>query len=264
MRKKILIVDDSQAILRVTETYLKKNGYDVETATNGEEAFDIIRRTPYPVVFTDIKMPKMDGIKLIEKIKSTYPMIRVIIGTGYVDFKYGLTAFTNGAETIIFKPYDYQKLLSVIENCFKFLDEWEIKLKELQEMKGEQETSSEGTETILYIDDDERVRNFSKFNLEKFGYKFYSASDGEESLSLIDKAKEINLIMTSAKLSDMYGKDLYKKFKKVNPEIKVLYIVSYKEGIIFEDNILHEDDDYIYSPFTQKILTKTVRKTLDS
>ena len=263
MKRKILIVDDSQAILGVTETYLTKNGYDVKTATNGEEAFDIIRRTPYPVVFTDIKMPKMNGIELIEKIKNTYPMIRVIIGTGYVDFKYGLTAFTNGAETIIFKPYNYPKLLEIVENCFKFLDDWELKLKELQEMKGEKEPNPEGTETVLYADDDEKVKNFSKFNLEKQGYTFLSVSNGAEGLAMMDKAKDIDLIMTSAKLSDMNGMELYKVYKKINPKIRVLYIVSYKEEIIFEDDVLHEDDAYIYSPFTQKILTKAVRKTLD-
>ena len=126
MKRKILIVDDSKSIISVLEDYLVKEGFEVITAFDGEEAFKIIEKRPIPVVFTDIQMPKMNGIELIEKIKSTYPMIRVIIGTGYVDFKYGLSAFTNGAETIIFKPYDLPKLKETIDRSFEFLDTWKL------------------------------------------------------------------------------------------------------------------------------------------
>lgn len=263
MKRKILIVDDSSAILSVLEDFLSGEGFEVTTAMNGEEAFDIIKKNPIPVVFTDIQMPKMNGIELIEKIKSTYPMIRVIIGTGYVDFKFGLSAFTNGAETILFKPYDLFQLKETIEKSFAFLDTWEIKLKELQEMKKEPEEIPGGHETILYIDDDEKVKGFAKFNLEKLGYNFISVSNGIEALSLIKNAENINLLITSVKLKDMTGKDIYQNFKRANPNLKVLYVVSYKEEQIFEDDVLHEEDNYIYFPFTQKVLTKAVRKSLD-
>lgn len=264
MKRKILIVDDSDLILKLLYDYLTSSGFEVMTAKDGKEAFDLIRKKPIPVVFTDIQMPNMNGIELIEKIKSTYPMIRVIIGTGYVDFKYGLSAFTNGAETILFKPYDLEKLKSTIEKSFDFLDHWEIKLKELQEFKKDSDKIPSGSETILYIDDDKIVKNFAKYNLEKFGYKFLSANNGNEALSLKKNIQDINLLITSVKLSDMTGKNIFQNFKKINPSIKVLYIVSYKEEHIFEDDVLHENDDYIYFPFTQKILLNNVRKTLDS
>ena len=127
----------------------------------------------------------------------------------------------------------------------------------------EKEEIPSGTETILYIDDDEKVKGFSKFALEKLGYNFISVSNGIEAFSLIKNAENIDLILTSVKLKDMSGKDIYKNFKKANPNIKVLYVVSYKEEHIFEHDVLHESDNYIYFPFTQKVLTKAVRKTLD-
>ncbi|MBN2280543.1 MAG: response regulator [Candidatus Marinimicrobia bacterium] len=263
MKRRILIVDDSKTVLALLENFLVKQGYEVVIANNGKEAFDLIRKRPIPVVFTDIKMPEMNGIELIEKIKETYPMIRVIMGTGYVDFKYGLSAFTNGAEDILFKPYDLAKLKAIVERSFDFLDQWEMRLKELQELKKDTEGVLGGQETILYVDDDEKVKSFAKFALEKVGYNFINAANGLEALGNIESAKDIHLIITSVKLSDMNGKDIVKTFLNANPAIKVLYIVSYKEEQIFEDDVLHESDDYIYFPFTQKLLYKAVREVLD-
>ena len=264
MKRKILIVDDSPAILELLENFLTRQGFTVYKAANGEEAINLIRKSPIPVVFTDIKMPIMNGIELIEKIKSTYPMIRVIIGTGYVNFKYGLSAFTNGAETILFKPYDLSKLKKTIDRAFKFLDQWEVTLKELQEFQKEKETLKRGDETILFVDDNEKATDFARFNLVKQGYEFLVAKTGREAMELVAETTDPpDLLITSVKLEDMYGKELYKHLKNSLPNLKILYLVSYREEIIFEDNVLHENDNYIYYPFTKKILLKMTRNTLD-
>jgi len=264
--KNIIFVDDEKQILKSLKRvfYPMRKEWNVRLFSSTNEALIEVEKGETDVIFTDIQMPIMNGIELIEKIKSTYPMIRVIIGTGYINFKYGLAAFTNGAETILFKPYDLKKLEETIEKSFGFLDQWEIKLRELQELKKDKEKIPGGSETVLYVDDDEKTRNFSKFNLEKKGYEFLYAADGGEALQLAENNGAVDLLITSVKLKDMYGKDLYKKIKFGNTGLKVLYIVSYKENVIFEDNVLHEDDDYIYFPFTRKVLTKAVRRALDN
>ncbi len=264
MRKKILVVDDNESALNLLKVFLTQNGYEVTLARDGKEAFDLIRKRPFPLVITDIKMPRMDGIKLIEKIKNTYPMIRVIMITGHVKFRYGLSAFTNGAETIIFKPFDFDKLKHAIERSFEFLDQWERTLKELQELKKGKEEIPGGNETVLFVDNDKKIVDFAKFNLTKNGYRFLAAENGNDALDSAEKLDGgIDLLITSVKLEDMYGKELFEELKRQYPQLKLLYLVSYKEDIIFEDDVMHEEDDYIYSPFTQKVLLKEVRKKLD-
>ncbi len=262
MKKKILLVEDSKPTLNLLNNFFSERGFNVQTASNGKEALNIIRKKPIPLVITDIKMPEMDGIELIEKIKSSYPMIKVILTTGFVDFKYGLSAFTNGAETIIFKPFDFEKLISAVDKTFDFLEEWELKLKELQELKSKDDTNPGGNETILFADSDEQVVNFAKFNLEKKGYNFISAKSGKAVIKQ-QLPDTLDLLITTVKLPDLYGKDLYKMLRDDFPKLKVLYLVSYKEETIFNDNVLHENDDYIYFPFTQKILLNAIRKVLD-
>ncbi len=264
MKRKILVVDDNESTLNLLNVFLTQKGYEVTLAKDGIEAFDLIRKRPFPVVITDIKMPRMNGIELIEKIKNTYPMIRVIITTGHVKFQYGLSAFTNGAETIIFKPFDFQKLDEAIQRSFEFLDQWEIKLKELQEYNKEEEEIPKGNETVLFVDNDEKIKGFAEFNLKQNGYRFLGAQNGNDALDMTEKLDTpVDLLITSVKLEDMYGKELFEELKRQYPDTKLLYLVSYKEDIIFEDNVLHEEDGYIYNPFTKKVLLKEVRKKLD-
>ena len=81
MEKKILLVDDEEGIRKVLGISLADGGYEVMTAENGEQALEIFRNTLPPIVLTDIKMPGMDGITLLRKIKQENP------DTGMIGFK---------------------------------------------------------------------------------------------------------------------------------------------------------------------------------
>jgi PAS domain S-box-containing protein len=101
---KILLIDDEPDILRVLGISLKADGYDVIPALNGPEGLEAFGREKPPIVITDIKMPGMDGIEVLEKIKELDPDTEVIIITGHGDIDNAIESLKYGASDFINKP----------------------------------------------------------------------------------------------------------------------------------------------------------------
>jgi len=104
MDKKLLLVDDEEGIRKVLGISLSDLGYQVLTAENGEEALEIFRRENPPIVLTDIKMPVMDGIELLRKIKDESPDSEVIMITGHGDMDLAIKSLKYRAIDFVTKP----------------------------------------------------------------------------------------------------------------------------------------------------------------
>jgi PAS domain S-box-containing protein len=101
---KILLADDEEGIRRVLGISLKDSGYDVLTAENGEEALQIFRQAKPAIVLTDIKMPGIDGIELLQKIKQEEPHTEVIMITGHGDMDLAIKSLKFEATDFVTKP----------------------------------------------------------------------------------------------------------------------------------------------------------------
>jgi len=104
MEKKVLIVDDEEGIRKVLGISLADSGYSVITAKNGEEALDIFRKTIPTIVLSDIKMPGMDGIELLQSIKKENPDTEVIMITGHGDMDLAIKSLKYEATDFVTKP----------------------------------------------------------------------------------------------------------------------------------------------------------------
>lgn len=104
MAQKILLIDDEEGIRKVLGISLTDSGYKVLTAENGEEALRLFRETQPPIVLTDIKMPGMDGIELLKKIKEESPDTEVIMITGHGDMELAIQSLKFDATDFITKP----------------------------------------------------------------------------------------------------------------------------------------------------------------
>lgn len=104
MTKKLLLADDEEGIRRVLGISLEDSGYDVVTAENGEEALALFRRLRPHIVMTDIKMPGMDGIELLQKIKQEDPDTEVIMITGHGDMDLAIKSLKYEATDFVTKP----------------------------------------------------------------------------------------------------------------------------------------------------------------
>lgn len=110
----VLLVDDEPEFLRHLEEFLQPRGCGVLTAASGEAALAQLARTQPTLVLLDIKMPGMDGLVALKKIKARYPDLPVIMMTGLADQDLMAQAFVLGAYEYITKPYKLQQLEQIL------------------------------------------------------------------------------------------------------------------------------------------------------
>jgi len=114
---KILCVDDEEVILDSFRKILVVDGYSVDTVENGKEALNLIQNHHYDFVFTDLKMPEMDGIDVTKAVKHVRPDIDVIIITGYATVESAVETMQYGAMDYVQKPFSEDELLAFTKKC---------------------------------------------------------------------------------------------------------------------------------------------------
>ena len=113
----ILIVDDEKNYLRVLSAVLEEEGYEVLTALSGREALEIQETSDLDLTLTDMKMPGMDGIKLLEHIKAKDPDLPVIMMTAHGTVDKAVEAMQKGAYSYILKPFDNERLIIYVKKA---------------------------------------------------------------------------------------------------------------------------------------------------
>lgn len=113
---KILVVDDEKVIRDITQAFLMLNGYEVDTAENGKEALDKLLNNTFDVVITDLKMPLMGGMELLEKISKIKLNAVTIVLTGCSVNK---SDFPRKPFAHLRKPFSHNQLIQVVQEGLK-------------------------------------------------------------------------------------------------------------------------------------------------
>lgn len=111
---KILVVDDEEGARDLFNTILTDEGYDVSLANGGEEALSLFKNNPFNLVITDIKMPVMDGLQLLQEIRKMGSKTDVIMVTAYGEVESYLKAMSLGAAEYINKPIRIKELKRIV------------------------------------------------------------------------------------------------------------------------------------------------------
>jgi len=111
---RILIVDDDENIRKVLETILEDEGYAVESADTGKKGIEKSEKSFYNLALIDVRLPDMEGIELLAKMRGTKPKMRKIIITGYPTLQNAVAAVNKGADAYVMKPFDVEKILQTI------------------------------------------------------------------------------------------------------------------------------------------------------
>ncbi|MGD9081434.1 MAG: sigma-54 dependent transcriptional regulator [Desulfobacterales bacterium] len=113
----ILIVDDEKNYLTILSALLEDEGFEVLTAPGGSEALEVHKSSDLDLILTDMKMPKMDGIELLENIKEDDPDLPVIMMTAHGTVDKAVEAMQKGAYTYVLKPFDNERLIIYVKKA---------------------------------------------------------------------------------------------------------------------------------------------------
>jgi two-component system response regulator PilR (NtrC family) len=120
MSQRILVVDDEEIIRESLSFILTKEGYAVDEAANGKEALKKHEAEPYDIVITDIEMPEMRGVELLDRIRRETPEALVVIITAFGSIETAVAALRKGAADYVLKPINFDDLLHRVKKLLEF------------------------------------------------------------------------------------------------------------------------------------------------
>jgi DNA-binding NtrC family response regulator len=131
---RILVVDDDESIKNSLAAILQNEGYIVDVAESGSEAIKKSEVVLYNVALIDIRLPDMEGIELLTRMRDAVPKVRKIIITGYPSMQNAIKAVNKNADAYILKPMDLENLLEIIRE--------QLRLQEAEKKYSEQKVAA--------------------------------------------------------------------------------------------------------------------------
>jgi DNA-binding NtrC family response regulator len=283
LHDRILVVDDEDGIRKALRIKLTKKGYEIIEAEDGIEATEILKKDrKFDMVLSDVKMPKMNGLELVEWIQEQGIIVPVVMLTGFIDLDTAVAAMKAGAFDYLTKPVRGDALLSAIERAIshktgvetkieedaaeaKYKEELETMVKSqartiiaMMELDAE-ETEHKEPKLILVAQPDSTRRQFLAQKLKAAGYETAAAGDGQEALEM-DLGGLPDMIVTALEMDHMDGLDLTKllKSKEATKDIKVLMIADETFSLDKMKELKGAGvDDFIKAPVDEEeLLTK--------
>lgn len=229
----ILVVDDLKSIRLTLGGILEDKGYNVVTVEDGYQAIEAVKQTHFDAIFMDIKMPGIDGVQTFREVKKIDPVAAVIMMTAYSVEDLVKEALAEGAYTIVYKPFDIDKIVALIEGLL-----------------GERTL-------ILVVDDQFGDREALKTILEDRGYRVAIAVDGAEALKMVEE-RHYDIIFLDSGLPDMNGVETFEKVKQIDPEAVVIMMTGYAEEDLVKRAVSRGAYTCIYKPFDMEKVIELV------
>jgi len=118
-RPRVLVVDDEKFIRDILADFLGMEGYEVRTAEDGQAALSEMSKSAYDVVISDLKMPKMGGIELLDEIAKRTPNVLTVIMTGFGTVETAIDAMKRGAYDYVLKPFKVEEVVHIIQRALE-------------------------------------------------------------------------------------------------------------------------------------------------
>ncbi len=244
----ILIVDDSEEL--VESLYLQFNyaGFNVTKTTNPVRALELTSLIRPDVLIVDIRMPKLDGIKLIRKFKAIQPDVKVILMTGYYP-EY---------EKSIKEAMDQGLADRVIQKGFKSLD---IERLVYQLLKGsdKKESDLKAKGKILFVDDEVEVTDCLKDYFSEEGFEVLTAKSAMEAFEAYNTHKP-DVVVTDIKMPECDGFWLIQELKEKNAKVRIIVMTGQDDHQMLERFKEAGISGYFSKPFSLNDLAQLSEK----
>jgi DNA-binding response OmpR family regulator len=135
VKMKMMLVDDEERFLQTTAKMLTRLGYDAVTASSGMECLQKLEQDLIHVVILDVKMPGLDGLETLKRIKQQFPMVEVIMLTGHATAESAVEGLKSGATDYLVKPTDIEALVAKAEAAYQKRVDLESKIRMVEAFK---------------------------------------------------------------------------------------------------------------------------------
>ncbi len=143
----LLIVDDDLSLREFLTIFLRKDGHDIEVAANGVRALELLEQRSFDLVMTDVRMPRMGGLDLLDAIRERKIKTQVIVMTAFSSTDIALEAMRKGAYDYIVKPFQLAEVKVIVQKCLeqgRLVDENQALKKKLED------SSAKGRSQFIY------------------------------------------------------------------------------------------------------------------
>ena len=228
----VLIVDDQIGMLETFADILKDEGFSVTAAEDGFHAIQKVKAQNFDIIFMDIKMPGINGVQAYREIKKINSRASVIMMTAYSVEDLIKEAIEEGAYTVIYKPFDMDRVIQTIEKVLK-------------------------TVLVLVVDDRLADREIFKDILESKGYRVTTVKDGYEAIESVKKGN-FDIIFIDVKMPGIDGVRTFEEIHKIRPDVPVIMVTGYSVEKLVKDAVDKGAYACVYKPLDMDKILKII------
>jgi DNA-binding NtrC family response regulator len=232
-QKTLLIVDDDPRIRGLLTESLSDIGYHTLQAADGQEALDAIQEQEIDCVIADIKMPEVDGLTLLSRVKEERPSLPVVMITGLAYKQQKDQAASAGADGFLMKPFRLSKIEEV--------------LRRVLQPRGDAASRRE-IRDVLIVEDDNEFRVLLTEIIEAMGYNAQGVPDAESALDRIAQRRP-DAIISDYKLPGKSGEDLIREVKATDADLPIILITGYAPSLTGQEFADGAADAFLMKPF---------------
>jgi DNA-binding NtrC family response regulator len=235
---RLLLVDDEEEFLDACSRALSRRGIVVHTARNGADALGLLPNNEFDVAVLDIKMPGMDGVELLKRIRTAQPHVACIMLTGHGSTSTAFETSREGIFDYLAKPCDMEALAIRIHEAAK-----------TGKVKAEPKAQTETAEDVqlLLVDDEESLLDSLSTVLKRRRMQVTTAVSGEEALRRLQE-KLIDVVVLDIKMPGMDGLEALQRIKKEHSTIEVVLLTGHPTLQNAMEGMKFGAADYVIKP----------------
>lgn len=245
---RLLLVDDEEEFLDATTRALRRRGFSVSPAKNGQYALTLLGRQVFDVVVLDVKMPGMDGVDVFRQIKRNLPRLPVILLTGHGSVQQAFETSREGVFDYLAKPCGVEELAETARKA----EEQARQMRVTMPPDGGEEVR------LLFVEDEPELLETLSASLQRCGIKVTKAAGGRQALRLLGSAT-FDVALVDVKMSGMDGIAFVRRLKERDPLTEVILLTghSYLANAIggFQEGVF----DVLMKPQSPDVIAEKIR-----
>jgi two-component system response regulator HydG len=229
---RILVIDDEPGIRTTLVANLELEGFEVAEAASVGDAIDLIRAQPFDLVVSDVRMPGIDGVSGLARLREVQPELPAILITGYDAENLAADAVAKGAYTVLSKPVGIDQLVAVARSCIS-------------------------KPSVLVVDDESTFLETLVEGLALAGVTARRAANADEALAMV-QASAVDVCVLDLVLPSKNGVELMAELRERAPGINVIAMTGHDVGELVRAVVRGGASHCLRKPFEMKVLSRMI------